>query len=75
MKFNAKSAAIQGIVGRQKAPKHRAVSGVAPISNVTKELGILSSLKQGFGKWGPSSEPAVARSPCPSEASWRATDE
>jgi len=75
MKCNSKSAAIQGTVGRHKAPGHRGLRGVARISNVAKKLGISSLLKHGFAEWVPSSEPAVARSPCPSEASWRATAE
>lgn len=74
MKCNTKSAAIQGIVGRRVAPEHRALTGVARFSNVVKKFGNSSSWEQGFGEWVPSSEPAVARSPCPSEASWRATD-
>jgi len=75
MKCHAKSAAIHANVGRQKAPEHMALAGVARVSNVAKRLGGSSIVIHGFGEWVPSSEPAVARSPCPSEASWRATDE
>jgi len=75
MKCHSKSAAIHANVGRQKAPEHMALAGVAPVSNVTKTLEMSFIVVHGFGEWVPSSEPAVARSPCPSEAGWRATDE
>jgi len=75
MKCHAKSAAIHASVGRQKAPEHMALAGVARVSNVAKKLSGSSIVIHGFGEWVPLSEPAVARSPCLSVASWRATAE
>ena len=43
MKCNTRSAAIQGLVGRQAAPEHRALTGVTHFSNVVKKFGNSSS--------------------------------
>jgi hypothetical protein len=42
MKCNARSATIQGLVGRQKAPEHRALTGVAQVSNAAKKSRLLN---------------------------------
>ena len=74
MKGNPKSATIHPIVGRQRRLGTGSLSGSLE-SQTSRKAWVTSPSKWGPWEWVPSSESAVARSPCPSEAGWRATDE